>query len=200
MLSVQTVAQRVEKAPVSGRRDVQGFSGRQIDPRREDVHVAAAVRPAVQNRAPAVAAGIQPGPRRLLEPVEDRADLRVRRAVLRRPRDHARGVSVLEAERVGRRRHQLRIAAQNLDAGADASGGIHFPQQVPGRPPSAPGSPPDEFNQHRRGFRSGCRGVSPASSLRSAISAAVTRTASAADLCVFAQRASWLRLQPILAI
>ena len=50
MPGVQTVAQRVEEAPVAGRRDVQGFSGRQVDPRREDVHVAAAALFAVQHR------------------------------------------------------------------------------------------------------------------------------------------------------
>ena len=124
VLGVQPIAQRVEQVPVPGRRDVEGLPGPQIDPGGEDVHVAAAVLLSVENRAPAVAVRLQPGPGRPFEFVEGLADLRVRRTVFGSPRDYAGGIPVLEAERVRRRRHQLRIAAKNLDARPRAAGGI----------------------------------------------------------------------------
>ena len=88
----------------------------QVAPGGEDVHVHAAVPLAVLDRRPDVAVGVEPGPGRLLELVEDGFDLLVRWLVFWRPRDHARRVLVLELKRVGDGGHHVGIAAANLDA------------------------------------------------------------------------------------
>ena len=81
VLMVEGVAQRVEGLLPAGRRDVEALVRLQVAPGREDVHVNAAAVLAVQDRRPRVAVRLQPGPRRLLELVEDGVDLRVGRPV-----------------------------------------------------------------------------------------------------------------------
>ena len=73
---------------------------------------------AVQQRRPGVSVRFEPRPGRLLELVEDLADLRVGRAVVRSPGDHGRRVLSLELQRVGAGRHHGRISVDDLDARA----------------------------------------------------------------------------------
>ena len=98
---VEGVAPRIEGVPPAGRRDVQAAARLQVAPCGEDMHVDAAAALAVQHRGPRVTVGFQPRPGRLLELVVDNFDLRVRGAVVRRPRDHGRRVLVLELQRIG---------------------------------------------------------------------------------------------------
>ena len=90
----------------------------------EDVHVDAAAPLAVLHRHPRGAVRLESSPGGLLELVEDGFDLRVGRPVLRRPRDHAGGVLVLELERVGDGGHHVGTAAADLDAVAQLAGRV----------------------------------------------------------------------------
>jgi len=92
------------------------------------VHAAAAL--AVLDGRPGVAVGREPGPGRPLELVEHGLDLRAGRPVLRRPGDDARGVLVLEVERVGDRGHLAGVAAEDLDAVAELTGGVALAEKV----------------------------------------------------------------------
>ena len=111
----------------------------------------------VQDRRPGVAVGLQPRPGRLLELVEDSPDLRVGGPVLRRPRDHARGVLPLEAQGVGKSGHLVRVAAQNLDAWSHPSGGIAFTDEIVGRGAGGAVAARGEANEHRHCLRRGGR-------------------------------------------
>ena len=97
----------------AGRRDVEALARLQVAPRGEHMHVHAAIGRAVLHRRPGVAIRGQPGPSALLDLVEHPVDVLGARLVLRRPGDHARGVFVVELQRVGHRRHVVRIAAQD---------------------------------------------------------------------------------------
>ena len=108
---------------------------------------------AVQDRRPGIAVGLQARPGRLLELVEDGPDLLVGRAVLRRPRDHERGVLVLEAERVGESGDMVGVPAQHIDARTHQPGGIALADEVVGRGPGGAGAALGAANVHRRPLR-----------------------------------------------
>ena len=93
------------------RRDVEALARLQVAPRGEHMHVYAASGRAVLHRCPGVAIRGQPGPGGLLDLIEHPVDVPVARPVLRRPGDHARGVFVVELQRVGHCGHAVRIAA-----------------------------------------------------------------------------------------
>ena len=122
VLVVERVTQRVERLPPARRRDVEAPARLQVAPCGEDVHVHPAAALAVLDGCPGVAVGLEPGPSRLLELVEHGVDLRVGRAVVGGPGDHARRVLMLELQCVGDGRHHVRIAAADLDALARLSG------------------------------------------------------------------------------
>ncbi len=130
--------------------DVEASPGFQVAPRGEDVDVSAATALAVQHGRPGVAVGFEPGPGRVLEGVQDRLDLGVGRLVLRRPRDHAGRVPVLEVERVGHGGHFVRIAPEDFDALARLPGRVPLPEEVVGRVARRAGSAGQELNQHPR--------------------------------------------------
>ena len=149
VLVVEGVSQRTVGLLPAGRCDVEALSRFQVAARGEDVHVHAAAALAVLDRRPRVAVRIEPGPGRLLEFVEYSLDLCVGRSVLRRPRDHAGGVLVLELERVGDSGHPIGIAAANLDAVARLAGRVPLAEQVVDRRFGRAGPAGDELNVHR---------------------------------------------------
>ena len=100
---VEGVAQRAERLFPARRRDVDAPAGLQVAACGEDMHVSASAQLAVHHCRPGVAVGLEPRPGRLFEGVQNRADLRVARRVVRCPSDHTRGVLVLERQRVGQR-------------------------------------------------------------------------------------------------
>ena len=116
VFGVEGVAERVERLPPARRRDVEAPAGLQVAPRSKDMHVSAAAALAVQHGGPGVAVGFEPGPGRPFEVIQNRADLGVGRLVVRCPGDHARGVLVLERQRVGHCGHLMGIAPKDLDA------------------------------------------------------------------------------------
>ena len=89
LFGVEGVPERAERLLPARRGDVEAPAGLEIAPRREDVDVSAAAALAVQHGRPCVAVELQSRPGRLLEGVQNRADLFVGRFVLRRPRNHA---------------------------------------------------------------------------------------------------------------
>ena len=111
VLVVEAVAKWGEGLLPAGRRDVQALARLQVAAGGEHVYVHPAAALAVLNGRPRVAVGLKPRPGRLLELVEDGVDLRIGRPVLRRPGDHARGVLVLELQRIGDGRHHFRVPA-----------------------------------------------------------------------------------------
>ena len=111
VFGVEGVPERAERLLPARRRDVEAPSGLQVAPRREDVDVSAAAALAVQHRRPCVAVELQSRPSRLLEGVQNRFDLLVGGLVLRRPRDHAGSVLVIEGKRVGHGGHLIRMPA-----------------------------------------------------------------------------------------
>ena len=105
---------------------------------------------AVEHGRPGVAVGFEPGPRRVLEGVQDRLDLGVGRLVLRRPCNHPGGVPVLELQRVGHVGHFVRISPKDFDALARLPGRVPLPEEVVGRVARRAGPAGQELNQHRR--------------------------------------------------
>ena len=150
VLVVEGVAQRVERLLPSGRRDVQAAARLEVAARGEDVHVHAVAVLPVQDRRPGVAVLLQPRPGRLLELVEEGPDLGVGGLVLRRPRDHERGVPVLEPERVRDGGHVVRVAAQDLDARPHQSGGVSFADEIVGGGLGGAFAAAGAANEHRR--------------------------------------------------
>ena len=150
VLVVEGVPEGTEGLLPARRRDVEAPSGLQIAPGGEDVDVSASALLAVQHRRPGVAVGLEPGPGRVLESVQNRADLFVGWLVLRRPCDHAGGVPVLELQRVGCGGHFVRIPAQDLDAFARLPGRVSLPEEVIGRVSRRAGPAGEELNQHPR--------------------------------------------------
>ena len=110
VLVVEGVAERVERSPPARRGNVEASPGLKVASRGENMDMGAAALLTVEHRRPCVAVGFEPHPGRLLEGVQNRADLFVGWMVLRCPRDHAGGVPVLEAQSVRHRRHPVRIA------------------------------------------------------------------------------------------
>ena len=145
---VEGVPERIERPPPARRGNVEAPPGLKVASRREDVDVGAAALLAVEHRRPGVAVGFESGPGRLLEGVQNVADLFVGRLVLRRPRDHAGGVPVLEPQRVRHRRHPVGIAPKDLDALARLPGGVPLAEEVFGRSPRRSGSAGQELNVH----------------------------------------------------
>ena len=111
---VLPVPQRVKRLLPARCRDIQALAGLKIHSRRQDMHVDPTARFAVLDSRPGVAVRFQPRPGGLLELVHHPVYLRVARGILRRPGDHARGVLVLELQRVGHGGYLVRIAAQNF--------------------------------------------------------------------------------------
>ena len=132
MLVVEGVAQRVEGLLPAGGRDVQAASGLQVAACGEDVYMNPVAVLAVEDRRPGVAVRFQPRPGRLLELVENGPDLIVGRAVLRRPRDHARGVRAPERQRVGDVSYVVGVPAQDLDTRAHPPRGVAFADEIVG--------------------------------------------------------------------
>ena len=153
VLEVEGVAQRAVGLLPAGRRDVQALARLQVAPGGEDVHVNAAAALAVLDGRPRVAVWLQSGPGCLLELVEHGLDLRVGRPVLRRPRDHAGGVLVLELQRVRDGGHPFGIAAADLDTVAHVPGRVPLAEQVLGRRLGGAGPARDELNVHRQPLR-----------------------------------------------
>ena len=163
MFVIEGVPEGTEGLLPARRGNVEAPPSLQVAPRGEDVDVSAAAALAVQHGRPCVAVGFEPGPGRLLESVQNRADLFVGRLVLRRPRDHAGGVPVLEVERVGHVGHFVRIPAQDLDAFARLPGRVPLPEEVVGRVSGRSGSVREKLNVHRGpGARSGRAPRAPA--------------------------------------
>ena len=151
---VEGVPEGAEGLLPPGRRDVEAPPGLEVAPRREDMDVRAAATFAVQYGSPSVAIGFKSRPSRLLELVEDGFDLRVGGLVVGGPGDHARGVFVLELQRVGHRSHLVGISPQQLDALAWLPGGVPLAEKVVGRRRCRAGSAGEELNEHRsRGSR-----------------------------------------------
>ena len=117
--------------------------------------MSAAAALAVHHGRPGVAVGLEPRPSRPLEGIQNRADLRVGRSVVRCPGDHARGVLVLERQRVSHRGHPMGIIPpKDLHALAQLSRRVPRPEEVVGRRPGRAGSASQELNVHRgRGAR-----------------------------------------------
>ena len=158
VLVVEGVPERIERPPPARRGDVQASPGLKVASCGENMDMGAAALLAVEHRRPCVAVGFEPGPCRLLEGVQNRADLFVSRLVLRRPSDHAGGVPVLEPQSVRHRRHPVWIAPKNLDAFAWLSGGVPLAEEVRGRGPCRAGSAREKLNvQPRPGFGRGPR-------------------------------------------
>ena len=163
LFGVEGVAERVECLLPARRGDVEAPAGLQVASRGEDMHVSAAVALAVHHGRPGVAVGLQPRPRRPLELVEYGFDLRVGRSVVRCPGDHARGVLVLERQRVGHRGHLMGIPPEDLHALAQLPRRVPRPEEVVGRRPGRAGSASQELNVHRgRGSRRGPTPRAPA--------------------------------------
>jgi len=156
VLVVEGVAKRIERLPPSRRGNVQAPAGLKVASRGENMDMGATALLAVEHRGPSVAVGFEPRPSRLLEGVQNRADLFVGRLVLGRPSDHAGGVPVLEPQSVRHRRHPVRIAPKDLDAFAELPGRVPLPEEVLGRRPRRSGSSRQKLNVHpesRRGPR-----------------------------------------------
>ena len=149
-LVVEGVPERIERPPPARRGNVEAPPALKVASCGENVDVGAAALLAVEHRRPSVAVGFEPGPCRLLEGVQNLADLFVGRLVLRCPRDHAGGVPVLEPQRVRHRRHPVRIAPKDLDAFARLPGGVPLPEEVLRRGPRRSGSASEELNVHPR--------------------------------------------------
>ena len=149
MFVIEGVPQGTKGLLPARRGDIEAPPGLQVAPRGEDVDVSAAAALAVQHGGPCVAVGFEPGPRRVLESVQNRADLFVGRLVLRRPRDHAGGVPVLELQRVGHGGHFVRIPAQHLDAFARLPRRVPLPEEVVGRIPGRSGPVREKLKVHR---------------------------------------------------
>ena len=116
----------------------------------------AAVALAVRHGRPGVAVGLEPRPGCLFKGIDNRADLRVGRSVVRCPGDHAGRVLVLERQRVGHRGHLMGIPPEDLHALAQLSRRIPCPEEVVGRRPGRAGAASQELNVHRgRGSRRG---------------------------------------------
>ena len=156
LFGVEGVAERVECLLPARRRDVEAPAGLQVASRGEDMHVNAAVALPVRHGSPGVAVGLEPRPGRLFKGIDDRADLRVGRSVVRCPGNHARRVLVLERQRVGHRGHLMGIPLEDLHALAQLPCRVPRPEEVVGRLPGRAGSAGQELNVHRR--RGGRRG------------------------------------------
>ncbi len=156
VFGVEGVAERAEHLLPARRRDVEAPAGLEVAPRGEDMHMSAAAALAVHHGRPGVAVGLEPRPGRLFKSIDDRADLRVGRSVVRCPGNHARRVFVLERQRVGHRGHLMGIPPEDLHARAQLPGRVPRPEEVVGRRPGRAGSASQELNVHRgRGAR--CR-------------------------------------------
>ena len=108
---VEGVSERAEHLLPARRRDVETPSGLEVASGGEDMDVRAPALLPVEHGGPSVSVGFEPGPSRLLEGVQNRFDLLVGGLVLRRPRDHAGSVLVIEAKRVGHGGHLIRMPA-----------------------------------------------------------------------------------------
>ena len=152
---VEGVAERIE-CPLPARRgDVEAPPGFKVAPGREDVDMGTALL-TVQYRRPCVSVGFEPRPGRLLEGVQNRFDLLVGGAVVRRPCDHAGRVPVLEVEGVGHRSHHFRVPPQDFDALARLPCRVLLAEEVFGRSPCRAGPVREKLNVHRDpGSRSG---------------------------------------------
>ena len=150
VFGVEGVAQRAEGLLPAGRRDVEAPPGIEVASRGEDVDVSTSTTFAVQHGRPGVAIGFEARPSRPLELIENRADLRVGGSVVGRPGDHARGVFVLELQRVGHRSHLVGISPQQLDAFARLPGSVPRAEEVAGRRRCRAGSTGEELNEHGR--------------------------------------------------
>ena len=150
MLVVEGVPERAKRLLPARRRDVQAAPGLQVAPRGEDVDVGAAAALTVQDGRPCVSVEIQPRPCSLLEGVHDRLDLLVGRFVVRRPRDHAGRVPVLEGKRIGHGGHLVGISPEHLDAFARLPGRVKLAEQVLGRLAGRSGSVRQELKVHPR--------------------------------------------------
>ena len=156
VFGVEGVAERVECLLPARRRDVEAPAGLQVASRGEDMHVNAAVALPMHHGRPGVAVGLEPRPGRLFKGIDDHADLRVGRSVVRCPGNHARRVLVLERQSVGHRGHPMGIPLEDLHALAQLPCRVPRPEEVIGRLPGRAGSAGQELNVHRR--RGGRRG------------------------------------------
>ena len=160
---IECVPEGTEGLLPARRGDVEAPAGLQVAPRGEDMDVSAAATLAVQHGRPGVAVGFEPGPGRVLESVQNRLDLGVGRLVLRRPRDHAGRVPVLELQRVGQGGHFVRIASKDFDALARLPGRVPLPEKVVRGVPRRAGPAGQELNQHPRPcFQEGTAPIAPA--------------------------------------
>ena len=153
VLVVEAVAKWGEGLLPAGRRDVQALARLQVAAGGEHMHMHPAAALAVLDGRPRVAVGLKPRPGRLLELVEDGVDLRFCRPVFRRPSDHARGVLVLELQRVGDGRHHLRVPAEDVDALTQLPGRIPLAEEVIDCRRGRAGPARDELNVHGRPLR-----------------------------------------------
>ena len=163
VFGIEGVPERAEGLLPARRGNVEAPAGLQVAPGGEDVDVRAAAALAVQHGGPGVPVALQSRPGRVLEGVHDRLDLGVGRFVLRRPRDHAGRVPVLERQRVRDGGHLVRIAPKDLDALARLPGRVPLAEEVASRLAGRSGPVRQELNQHRNpGLRLGTVPRAPA--------------------------------------
>ena len=206
VLMVLPVPQSVERLLPAGSRDIQALAGLKIATRRQDMHVNTPARFVVLDRCPGVAVRFEARPGGFLELVHHAANLCLARVVLRCPGDDSRRVFVLELKPIGHSSHLVRIAPQHFDFFRVLFLVlILIPLRVLRRESLAgevvrrcrcrPGSASKKLDHHR-----GSPSTVNVSSARSmATRCAVTSSASAFSLWVFAQRAIWFRFEPIRA-
>ena len=210
VLVVLPVPQGVKRLLPAWSGDIQALAGLQIAAGRQDMHMNTLARFAVLDRGPGVAVRFQARPGDFLELVHHTANLRIARVVLRCPGNDARRVLVLELKPIGHSGHLVRVAPQHFDFfrvlllllvlililvlllfGREVVLAGEVVRRRPRRPSSA-----SEKLDHHRGSPSTVK-VSIARSM--ATRCAITSTASAFSLWVFAQRAIWFRFEPIRA-
>ena len=163
MFVIEGVPEGTEGLLPARRGNVEAPPSLQVAPRGENVDVSASATLAVEHGRPRIAVGFDPGPGRVLESVQNRADLFAGRLVLRRPCNHAGGVPVLELQRVSHVGHFVRIPAQDLDSFARLPRRVPLPEKVVGRIPGRSGPVREKLKVHRGpGSRSGRAPRAPA--------------------------------------
>ena len=205
LLVVLPVPQSVKRLLPSGSRDIQALAGLKIATRRQDMHVHTLARFAVLDCCPGVAVRFEARPGGFLELVHHPANLRIARVVLRCPGNHSRRVLVLELKPIGHPGHLVRMAPQHFDffrvlfrfrIRVLAGDEVLLAGEVVRRRRRRTGAASEKFDHHRS--LSPCTPKVP-SARSMATRCAITSTASAFSLWVFAQRAIWFRFEPIRA-
>ena len=84
----------------------------------------------VLNNAPAVLVGLKSGKGSALKVIDDRSDLIIRRLILARPTDHARGIAMHGRQPCRHVSHHQRVAPQHADGSSLSTGMVVRGQQI----------------------------------------------------------------------